>query len=151
MGLCYDAEGCTVLDPDAQVRGAVELVFRLFRETGTAYAVVQRFAAQGLRFPKRAYGGVWDGKLIWGRLTHERVIGMLKNPAYAGAYVFGRYQSRRTPSPDGQIHTKVQEVPRCEWRVNLQDHHEGYIDWDAYLSNQERLARNRTCAPRPMY
>lgn len=41
VGLCYDAEGHTVLDADAEVRGAVALVFRLFRETGSAYAVVQ--------------------------------------------------------------------------------------------------------------
>ena len=145
VGLCHDAEGRTVLDPDAEVRGAVALVFRLFRQTGSAYAVVQQFAKGGLRFPKRAYGGVWDGKLVWGRLSHERVLGILRNPAYAGAYVFGRFQSRRLPAPDGQIHTKVQEVARVEWRVNLQDHHVGYIEWDEYLANQERLARNRTC------
>ena len=145
VGLCYDAEGRTVLDPDAEVRGAIELVFRLFRETGSAYAVVQRFVKGGLGFPKRSYGGVWDGKLVWGRLSHERVLGILRNPAYAGAYVFGRYQYRRIPAPDGQIHTKVEEVPREQWRVNLPDHHEGYIEWDEYLANQERLARNRTC------
>jgi DNA invertase Pin-like site-specific DNA recombinase len=145
VGLCYDTEGRTVLDPDAEVRGAVELVFRLFRETGSAYAVVQRFAKAGLRFPKRSYGGVWDGKLVWGRLSHERVLGILRNPAYAGAYVFGRYQYRRIPAPDGQIRTKVEEVPREQWRVNLPDHHEGYIEWDEYLANQERLAGNRTC------
>ena len=145
VGLCYDGNGEIVLDPDEEVRGAVALVFRLFQETGTAYAVVQRFANAGLRFPKRAYGGVWDGKLVWGRLTHERVVGVLRNPAYAGAYVFGRYQYRRALSPDGQIHTKVEEVPMDEWRVNLQAHHEGYIDWDAYLANRQRLARNRTC------
>jgi DNA invertase Pin-like site-specific DNA recombinase len=145
VGLCYDGEGHTVLDPDAEVRGAVALVFRLFRETGSAYAVVQRFVKAGLRFPKRAYGGVWDGKLVWGRLSHERVLGILRNPAHAGAYVFGRYQYRRIPAPDGQIHTKVEEVPREQWRVHLPEHHEGYIEWDEYLANQERLARNRTC------
>ena len=62
-----------VIDPDDEVRGAVQLVFRLFHETGSAYAVVQRFAQDGLRFPKRAYGGAWAGKLIWGRLSHGRV------------------------------------------------------------------------------
>ena len=146
VGLCYDEAGHTVLDPDAEVRGAVALVFRLFRESGTAYAVVQRFAEQGLRFPKRAYGGVWDGRLVWGRLTHERVLGILKNPAYAGTYVFGRYQYRRTLSPTGEIRTRMEAVPREQWRVVLQDHHEGYIAWDEYLANQERVARNRTNA-----
>jgi len=41
---------------------------------------------------------VWNGKLIWGRLTHSRVLGMLANPSYAGAYVFGRFQSRKQVS-----------------------------------------------------
>jgi hypothetical protein len=60
-----------------------ELAFRLFRETGSAYAVVQRFSERGLRFPKRAYGGAWDGKLVWGRLTHSPVLSILKNPSHA--------------------------------------------------------------------
>ena len=95
VGFCYDEQGRIILDPDEEVRGAVGLVFRLFRETGSAFAVMQRFAESGLRFPKRSYGGAWDGKIIWGRLTHSRVLGMLKNPSYAGMYVFGRYQYRR--------------------------------------------------------
>lgn len=91
VGYCYDEQGRIVPDADAEVRGAVEMVFRLFRETGSAYAVVHRFTERGLRFPKRAYGGAWDGKIIWGRLSHSRVLGVLKNPSYAGIYVFGRY------------------------------------------------------------
>jgi DNA invertase Pin-like site-specific DNA recombinase len=90
VGFCYADESRIILDPDDEVRGAVGLVFRLFRETGTAFAVMQRFAQGALRFPKRSYGGAWDGKIIWGRLTHGRVLGMLKNPSYAGMYVFGR-------------------------------------------------------------
>jgi DNA invertase Pin-like site-specific DNA recombinase len=144
VGLCYDTAGDIVLDPDEEVRGAVALVFRLFRQTGSAYAAVQRFAQQGLQFPKRAYGGVWNGQLVWGRLSHERVLGLLKNPFYAGAYVFGRYQYRRTLTPQGAIHTTTQAVPRNDWRVMIQDHHEGYIDWDEYLANQDQLARNCT-------
>src|SRR5271155_1621634 len=66
VGFCNDEQGHIILDPDEEVRGAVAFVFRLFRETGSAFAVVQRFAESGLRFPKRAYGGAWAGKLIWG-------------------------------------------------------------------------------------
>lgn len=66
VGLCYDDDGRIVTDPDDEVRGAVQLVFRLFQETGSVYAVVKRFAEQGLRFLKRAYGDAWAGRLIWG-------------------------------------------------------------------------------------
>src|SRR5262250_698811 len=58
VGLCYDEQGRIVMDPDEEVRAAVGLVFHLFRQTGSAFGVMQRFAESGLRFPKRAYGGV---------------------------------------------------------------------------------------------
>lgn len=144
VGLCYDEEGRIVLDPDEEVQGAVALVFRLFRETGSAFGVMQRFAESTLRFPKRSYGGAWNGKLIWGYLTHSRVLNILKNPSYAGMYVFGRYQYRRQISPLGEVRKQTHPVPMADWRVSLQEHHEGYIPWDEYLKNQERLEKNRT-------
>jgi DNA invertase Pin-like site-specific DNA recombinase len=144
VGLCYDEEGRIVLDPDEEVRGAVALVFRLFRETGSAFAVMQHFAKNSLRFPKRSYGGAWNGKLIWGLLTHSRVLNILKNPSYAGMYVFGRYQYRRQINALGEVRKAMHPVPMADWRVSLQEHHEGYIGWEEYLTNQERLEKNRT-------
>jgi DNA invertase Pin-like site-specific DNA recombinase len=144
VGLCYDEENRIVLDPDEEVQGAVALVFRLFRETGTAFAVVQQFAKAALRFPKRSYGGAWNGKLIWGYLTHSRVLNILKNPSYAGMYVFGRYQYRRQINTSGEVRKQMHPVSMADWRVSLQEHHDGYINWDEYLKNQERLEKNRT-------
>jgi DNA invertase Pin-like site-specific DNA recombinase len=144
VGFCYDDQGRIVADPDEEVRGAVQLVFTLFRETGSAYAVVQRFAHSALRFPRRAYGGAWAGKLIWGRLTHTRVLGLLKNPSYAGTYVFGRYQYVKSVTADGEVRKNMRAVPTPDWRVHLPDHHEGYITVEEFDQNQQRLARNRT-------
>jgi DNA invertase Pin-like site-specific DNA recombinase len=144
VGFCYDDGNRIIFDPDEEVRGAVGLVFRLFRETGTAFAVMQRFAEGALRFPKRSYGGAWDGKIIWGRLSHSRVLGMLKNPSYAGMYVFGRYQYRRKISPEGGVHKRIQAVAMSDWRVSLKEHHEGYISLEEFFKNQERLEKNRT-------
>jgi len=144
VGLCYGDEGKTVLDPDEEVRGAVRLLFDLFAETGSAYAVVHRFANLGLRFPKRVYGGTWNGKLLWGHLNHGRVRGVLKNPAYAGAYVYGRYRQAKEILPDGQIGSRRRLMPTSEWRVIIPDHHEGYITWEQYLHNQAQVARNQT-------
>src|SRR3989454_3611368 len=144
VGFCYDVESRIILDPDEEVRGAVSLVFRLFRETGSAFAVMQRFAGCALRFPKRSYGGAWDGKLIWGRLTHGRVLGLLKNPSYAGMYVFGRYRYRRGISPEGKGHQRVHAGGVPDWRVGPQDHHEGGIRWEEVLKKHERLEKNTT-------
>jgi DNA invertase Pin-like site-specific DNA recombinase len=150
VGFAYDDEDRTVMDPDAEVRGAVALAFHVFLETGSAYAVVQRFAQRGLRFPRRAYGGAWDGKLVWGNLTHSRVLGLLKNPCYAGTYTFGRYQYRRQITTQGEVSKRTQRVAMSEWRVNLPAHHEGYITWEEFLANQDRLAKNRTNAGAPI-
>jgi DNA invertase Pin-like site-specific DNA recombinase len=144
VGYCYEEQGGIIPDPDEEVRGAVELVFRLFRETGSAYAVVQRFFENELRFPKRAYGGAWHGQILWGRLTHSRVLSILKNPCYAGMYVFGRNQYRQQITAAGEVRKRMQAVARPEWRVSLKEHHEGYISWGEFEKNAERLEKNRT-------
>ena len=144
VGLVYDDAGCTVFDPDDEVRHAIRMLFAFFRETGSGYGVVHAFAKKGLRFPKRAYGGAWNGRLVWGRLTESRVLGVLKNPSYAGVYVFGRYQSVKEMAIDGTIRTRSVAVPRSDWRVTIKDHHEAYITWDEYIHNQTNLEKNRT-------
>src|SRR5512140_1387700 len=144
VGYVHDDAGGVVIDPDAEVQAAVRDVFAVFAACGSAYGVVAAFKDR--RFPLRAYGGAWAGQLRWGRLTHARVLGMLKNPGYAGAYVFGRYASHRTVDPSGTVYTAIAERPRAEWPVLIKDHHEGYIAWADYLANEARLAANHTAA-----
>ena len=148
VGYAYgDQPGSVVFDPDAEIHNAVRLVFALFRQTGTAYGVVRHFLQHDLRFPKRAYGGAWNGKIIWSRLHHGRVLSMLSNPSYAGTYVFGRYRGAKSISTDGQIQSKVQKQPMDSWLVSIQGHHPGYISWEEYLENQRMLEQNQTNGP----
>jgi len=144
VGLCYDDEGRIVLDPDQEVQGAVRMVFQTFRETGSAYGVVHHFAREGIRFPKRAYGGAWDGKLFWDHLTHSRVLSILKNPSYTGTYVYGRFRGTKEISPDGEVKSITKVMPRDSWLVTIKNHHEAYITWEEFLKNKEILERNRT-------
>ena len=144
VGLVYDDDGSVVIDPDEEVAAAISNVFAAFAATGSAYGVAGAFA--GRKFPRRAYGGTWAGQLRWGVLTHARAAGILRNPAYAGAYVFGRRRSRQVGSADGQGRLSVTELPRDQWEVLIPGHHPGYISWEDYLANQEKLAANRTNA-----
>lgn len=144
VGYVYDDDGHEVIDPDKEVVGSIKLLFDAFRETQSAYGVVRYFFKNGLKFPKRAYGGVWNGKLIWGHLIHGRVLGVLKNPQYAGAYVYGRYGYEKSISEDGQIKTKTIENPMENWKVLIKDHHESYISWSEFLKNGGKLAMNQT-------
>jgi DNA invertase Pin-like site-specific DNA recombinase len=87
VGLVYDPTSRVVLDPDQEVSEAVRLVFARFAQHGSALAVVTHVAKHHLRFPTRLWGGGHDGALVWGRLTSGRVLSLLHNPVYAGAYV----------------------------------------------------------------
>ena len=144
VGFVYAEPGGIVLDPDQEVQGAVRMVFTTFGQIASAYGVVQHFAEHQLLFPKRSYGGVWNGRLRWGRLNHGRVLCLLRNPAYAGAYVFGRYRTCKRFSPTGQMHHTVRPMPLADWQVNLPNQHPGYISWEEYLANQQRLTQNQT-------
>jgi DNA invertase Pin-like site-specific DNA recombinase len=144
VGYVYDELGRPVIDPDAEVRGAVTVLFQAFHDTGSAYGVMAHFRSHGLFFPKRSYGGVWNGKLLWGRLSHSRVLGVLKNPAYAGVYVYGRYSYRKHLAADGHIQYTTVCQPMEAWPVVIKDHHEGYISWETYIRNQHVVTNNRT-------
>jgi DNA invertase Pin-like site-specific DNA recombinase len=147
VGYVYNEGNKTTIDPDSEVSGAVRLVFDVYRETNSAYAVAQHFFKNQLKFPKRSYGGAWDGKLIWGDLSHSRVLSIIKNPCYAGVYVYGRHKSETRISKDGGIRQHLRVAPMNEWEVKIKDHHEGYISWDEYLTHHEYLKDSRTnCA-----
>jgi DNA invertase Pin-like site-specific DNA recombinase len=92
-GFARDDEGAIAIDPDQEVQAAVGDLFTAFTATGSAYGVVGAFA--GRRFPRRSQ----SGELTWAPLTYDRVLKVLSNPAYAGAYVFGRRRSRGGWSP----------------------------------------------------
>src|SRR5436305_11257825 len=146
IGLAYDPVGRIVLDPDEAVQEAVRLVFSLFEQFDSALAVVSSFAEQHLRFPTRWWGGKQADELIWGRLTHERVLNILHSPLYAGAYVYGRTQFRRRtlPGEEPRIKGRTRRVKQEDWPIVLLDAHPGYINWDQFLHNPRQLDDNRT-------
>ena len=144
VGFVYDPNKKIIMDPDEQVRNAVSTIFSSFRSSGSAYGVVHYFAENKLLFPKRAYGGAWDGKLTWATLTHSRVLGVLHNPSYTGAYVYGRFHDMKTVDSDGRYLHHTVKLPREEWKVFLPDHHAAYISWDEYEFNLKALTSNLT-------
>ena len=73
---------------------------------------------------------------MWLPLRHHRVLQVLHNPRYAGAFVYGRRRER--PGPDGRSRTTVQ--PRESWTVLIPDAHPGYINWERYEQNLKQLA-----------
>ncbi|MBA8756141.1 recombinase family protein [Wolbachia pipientis] len=143
-GFCYDDEGKIRFDDNEQVRGVIQLLFRVFKEKGSAYGVVDHFGVNKIQIPKRGYGSSRKGKLIWIRLTLSRVYSVLQNPCYAGAYVYGRFRYQKKLSNTGQVQTTAVRLPMETWHTMIKDHHEGYITWEEYIANKKILANNRT-------
>jgi hypothetical protein len=137
-GFVHDPAGRIVLDPDAGVASAVRHLFATFARTGSARAVVKCFAAEGLLFPTRIRSGPCKGELVWVPLRHARVVGVLHNPHYAGAYFFGRTRTR--PGPGARVTTS--SLPREQWASFIPDAHPGYIDWETFEANQAHLLAN---------
>ncbi len=138
MGFVYNADGKLVMDPDQQVQQSVRVLFETFRRTGSAMATVKFFAEQGLQFPRHVHTGPNKGDTVWAGLEHSRVLRILHNPRYTGAFVYGRTRTRRTLE-GGWV---VEDVPREEWSVLIREAHAGYLDWDEYERNQRRLQDN---------
>src|SRR5512142_1918118 len=129
-------------DPDEQVRRVIELVFSKFREFGSARQVSLWFRQEQVAVPKRKSPLADAVEFV--PATPWRITGLLKNPAYAGVYAFGRTR-RRVVLKEGR--KRLVKEKRCrpdQWQVLLQDHHEGYITWPEYLRNQEQLEQNRS-------
>jgi DNA invertase Pin-like site-specific DNA recombinase len=140
VGYVYDIDGQIATDPDQEIQAAVADVFRAFEATGTCCGVVKAFRDR--RFP--THGQSWTGEVKWMRLRQSQARAILRNPAYAGAYVSGRTKSERQIDAGGIIRTRSIEQPLDHWEVVIHDHHLGYISWETFLSNQRQLASNRT-------
>jgi DNA invertase Pin-like site-specific DNA recombinase len=136
VGYVHDPTGRVVIDPDQTVRDAVAHLFATFERTGSARATVKAFASEGLRFPSRVRTGPNKGTLAWLPLVHHRVLQVLHNPRYTGAFVYGRRRQRQLP--DGKTRTSLQ--PRDAWVALIPGAHPGYITWEKYELNLARLA-----------
>jgi len=145
-GLVYDPAGQILFDPDEQVQHALRLLFDTFEQVGAALGVVQYFAQNRLSFPTRLHGGIRDGQLLWRPLDHGRVLAVLHNPSYAGTYVYGRTKTRNAllPGEAPRIKGRTRRLPVEDWPSVLHDHHPGYITWEQFQRNQQRLIENCT-------
>jgi DNA invertase Pin-like site-specific DNA recombinase len=135
VGLVYDMRGHVILDPDKQVQQALRTFFQVYQREGSTLAVVKHFYKNDLTFPRRLRGGANKGQLAWGFPAHSRALQVLRNPRYAGAFVYGRMKASKRP--DGRY--TVKPVPQEDWHTLILDAHPGYIDWQQYQDNLRTL------------
>lgn len=140
VGYVWKHDGLFV-DPDRRVQEAIRSVFRLFDTLGSGRKVLLRMVHDGLMFPRPSDGKTPE-KFSWRAPSYRNVITVLENPFYAGAYAYGK-SNHRTRIVDGRpTKTYGHERPMSEWTVLLREHHEGYISWEQFERNQQKLQAN---------
>jgi DNA invertase Pin-like site-specific DNA recombinase len=136
VGLVRGEDGVVRKEPNQEVRTRIELVFATFLQLRSAGKVVRSFAAQGLDLPRCDR----FGDVVWKRPSVGAVVEILKNPAYAGAFVYGRRRTMRTRP--GAQHCQFKSLPIAEWRVRVNDKYPAYIIWETYERIQAMLKEN---------
>jgi len=126
IGLLRDASGVVVKDPDLAVQERLALVFEMFLKFRTVAKVMRVLNERGLDLPRRDR----HGDQRWARATVASVASILKNPAYAGAFVYGRTRMH-TPVRESASKVKARR-PINEWRIVVKDRYPAYIDWPTY-------------------
>jgi len=140
IGYVTRASGEVVKDPDEQARHVVELLFEQFQRRGTIQGVLCYLLEHDLKLPVRIMSGPDKGELRWSRPSRSTLQQMFINPAYAGAYVYGR----RSTDPRAKLpgHPATRRRDAQAWAVCLRDKIPAYISWEHYEQNQRQLELN---------
>jgi DNA invertase Pin-like site-specific DNA recombinase len=137
IGLVRDPSGVVVKDPDMAVQERLGLVFEVFLKFRTVAKVMRLLNERGLDLPRRDR----YGDLRWARATICSVAAILKNPAYAGAFVYGRTRMREL-AREGASRSRIRQ-PIEEWRIVVKDRYPAYVDWATYEMIRNVIKDNR--------
>jgi excisionase family DNA binding protein len=147
IGLVYAPSGKLELDPDVRVQQAIRLVFEKFRELGSIRQVMLWLRREGVSVPRIRRPRRLERLVEWDAPSYHQVHAILTNPFYAGAYAYGRTETR-TAVIDGRVRKTSGHVKAIEeWEVLLLDHHPGYIEWERYLQNAKMVDENAYAKP----
>jgi hypothetical protein len=131
------------MNPDQEVESRLRLIFDKFVELGSARTVIKYLSQQKLLVPTRQNIGPVPDEIQWSLPRYSNILCILHNPAYAGAYVYGRRIIDAARSKPGQPHSGVIFLPIDKWTVCIRDHYPAYITWETYMANRTRLRSNR--------
>ncbi|MDP4026480.1 recombinase family protein [Methylobacterium sp. NEAU 140] len=137
VGLTRVSGDLVVKDADVEVQDRLRLVFQSFLRLRTAAKVMRMLNARGLDLPRRDH----HGDLRWARATVAAVVTILTNPAYAGAFVYGRRRADAVTSRNGTAMKRLR--PMQEWRFVVKDRYPAYIDWATYEKIRSVISDNR--------
>jgi recombinase/resolvase-like protein/recombinase-like zinc beta ribbon protein len=139
VGYTRNGTGRVVIHPDQRICEAIRLVFTKFRELWSVRQTFQWFRDHDVELPANPIRGT---RLVWKIPSQSLVADILRNPFYAGAYVWGR-RPMETSLIEGRLKKRQGPYRRPQdCRVFIAGHHAGYIDWATYEENQRMTHRN---------
>src|SRR5438105_13015087 len=136
IGLLRDVIGKVHKDPNREIQDRLELVFSTFPRLRSASKVLQFLNAHDLSLPRRDR----FGDVVWKKPTVAAILQILKNPAYAGAFVYGKTRSLR--KDPGSPHTQEVRLPMDQWKIRVNDVYPAYISWETFEQIQQMLVDN---------
>lgn len=141
-GFIKRPSGEIVKDPDEQVQATIHLIFELFDRFSTINAVLKYLVENKIKLPDRERIGLQKGDLSWRRPNRATLGNLFHNPAYAGAYAYGRHPTDPRRKKPGRPYTGRTVAKPSEWAVLLKDKVPAYITWEQYERNLRQLAAN---------
>lgn len=141
FGYVWHREAGLGLDPDLRLQEVIRLIFTRFSELGSARQVLLSMTIDQIHFPRPSDEARMTS-FTWLPIRYRNIISVLKNPFYAGVYVYGKSEKRTSIVVGRARRSYGHSKPMGSWEVFIKDHHEGYISWDAYERNQKQLALN---------
>src|SRR5437763_10266506 len=146
-GYARRASGEVALDPDEQVQAVVRLVFDAFERLGTVHAVLRFLVEHQVQIGMRERSGPGKGQVAWRAPHQQGLVNMLRNPAYAGIYAYGRSRTDPTRRLPGHEHSgRVRRLEAGDWVVRIEGALPAYISVAQYERNLARMAANRARA-----
>lgn len=141
-GLVRRTDGTGVKHPDRDVRRVLRLVFKKFEELKSCGQVFRYLRQHNIQLPRNQMSGRHKGKLCWKLPSRTAVLDIITNPAYAGAFVYGRRQSHNLErEPDSPATTRRSQA---EWLHVQPGAYPAYITWEQLQANIAQIKRNST-------